>query len=93
MEEIRHIWGGEVVDEHEWIQQEFKDYLDLNWMPVKLLQDSVDVVNGRGSNDSKFGTQQTPCYWVCHYNPQCTDLLAFSFAVDLYTNMHIFIIH
>ena len=50
-EEIRQIWGGEVVDGIECVEKDFECNSEFDREPVKLLENGGDMVKGGGSGD------------------------------------------
>ena len=50
-EEIRQIWGGEVVDGLEYVEKDLERDSESDREPVKLLEDGGDMVKRRGSGD------------------------------------------
>ena len=55
MEEVREVWGGQVMDGLEGMEQNFKDNAKFDRKPVKLLENRCNVIDGWNPGDDAGG--------------------------------------
>ena len=51
MDEIRQVWGGEVMDGIECVEEDLVVYAVFDGQPVELVKNGGDVGDGRGFGD------------------------------------------